>query len=254
MFSLFVCIDRFLVGADANLRAFLHALRERPKNRGAASHLHRLALAEHRHWAAGRILRVRFFTGTRTVHAQVLATARRWTLHANLAFKDVTEKPAEPAEIRVSFGAKGDRSAWSYIGTDCLEIAASEPTMHLGDLEIGNGLSDLQRVVLHEFGHALGFIHEHQSPAAAIPWNLPEVYRYYAAPPSYWNAQQVLHNIVGRYRGTVTQYSNFDPHSIMLYPIAKELTDGMFEIAPNYELSATDRAFARNIYPYGACP
>lgn len=39
---------------------------------------------------------------------------------------------------------------------------------------------EYSRVVLHEFGHALGAIHEHQHPEAAIPWDKPKVYEYYA--------------------------------------------------------------------------
>ena len=31
----------------------------------------------------------------------------------------------------------------------------------------------------HEFGHALGFIHEQASPIANIQWNKPVVYEYY---------------------------------------------------------------------------
>ena len=35
---------------------------------------------------------------------------------------------------------------------------------------------EYRRVVLHEFGHALGLAHEHQSPGVAIPWNEQKVY------------------------------------------------------------------------------
>ena len=39
--------------------------------------------------------------------------------------------------------------------------------MNYGWLEPDTELREYQRVVRHEFGHALGMIHEHQNPAAA---------------------------------------------------------------------------------------
>jgi hypothetical protein len=38
--------------------------------------------------------------------------------------------------------------------------------------------------VIHEFGHALGLIHEHQNPSGGIQWNKPVVCRYYEGPPN----------------------------------------------------------------------
>ncbi len=47
----------------------------------------------------------------------------------------------------------------------------------MGWLEPDTPNDEYRRVVLHEFGHALGGIHEHQSPASGvIPWDKPKVY------------------------------------------------------------------------------
>ena len=63
--------------------------------------------------------------------------------------------------------------------------------MNYGWLEPDTELREYQRVVRHEFGHALGMIHEHQNPAAQgqIPWDKPKVYAYYAQQG--WNKDDV---------------------------------------------------------------
>jgi hypothetical protein len=46
-------------------------------------------------------------------------------------------------------------------------------------------------------------------------------------------------------------FTAFDPQSIMLYPVPKELTKGGFEIPwSNSELSALDKEFIGKMYPF----
>jgi len=40
---------------------------------------------------------------------------------------------------------------------------------------------------LHEIGHALGLLHEHQSPFAGIHWDDEAVYAELAGPPNFWS-------------------------------------------------------------------
>ena len=47
--------------------------------------------------------------------------------------------------------------------------------MNYGWLTPDSDDDELRRVVLHEFGHALGLIHEHQNPEGGIEWNEPAV-------------------------------------------------------------------------------
>jgi hypothetical protein len=128
-------------------------------------------------------------------------------------------------------------------------LAFDEPTMNFGWFTPATPNDELQRVVLHEFGHALGMIHEHQSPSADIPWDREAVYEYYAGPPNYWSREQVDHNIFARYSHDQTNASLFDPASIMLYPIPPEFTGGKLSVGWNRILSATDRAFIGQLYP-----
>ncbi len=154
----------------------------------------------------------------------------------------------ESAEIRISF----ERGAsWSFLGTDVLDptLSHDDPTMNFGWLTPATANDELQRVVLHEFGHALGLVHEHQSPSAEIPWNHEAVYAYFAGPPNYWSTAEVDHNIFQRYQYDQTNFTAFDPASIMLYPIPPEFTDGKLTVGWNRTLSATDREFIGQLYP-----
>jgi hypothetical protein len=109
---------------------------------------------------------------------------------------------------------------------------------------------DYNRVVLHEFGHALGAIHEHQNPSVDIPWDKQKVYNYYMGPPNNWTKEQVDNNIFEKYSTTKTQYSQFDRESIMLYSIPNSLTIGDYEVKSNKILSNMDKNYIQTIYPF----
>ncbi len=244
-----VCIDRALP-RDVLPKAASRSLMENPANVpiyrpgfGVAPPTPlELATVTGKLWQNGRVLRVSFLDGVPEVQAKVAQIAHEWSQYANLEF----EFGSYPdAEIRISFRERG---SWSYIGTDALSIPQDSSTMNYGWLTPSTAEEEYRRVVLHEFGHALGCIHEHQNPAANIPWDKEAVYRYYAGPPNYWSKADVDVNLFERYSRTTTQFSDFDPHSIMLYPIPNEHTIGDFEVGWNREISAIDKEFIGRQY------
>ncbi|KAH8165642.1 hypothetical protein CIB48_g2597 [Xylaria polymorpha] len=83
--------------------------------------------------------------------------ALEWTNHANI--KMVFVDDAAEAEIRVTFKKGG---SWSMVGMDC-------------------------------FGHALGCVHEHQSPIQGIRWDEQKVYEYDAREMG-WDSDTVDRN------------------------------------------------------------
>ena len=206
----------------------------------------RLAGLRAKLWPAyQRTLHIRFLGGDPRIHQRIERIARTWTAHANVNF---VFDNSPTAAIRISFEPG---PSWSYLGTDALDpaIAPDEPTMNYGWLTPATANDELQRVVLHEFGHALGLVHEHQSPAADIPWDLETLYTYFAGPPNYWSPAQVDYNIIRRYEHDQTNFSAFDPMSIMLYPISPAFTGGKLSIEWNRTLSVTDREFIGQLYP-----
>lgn len=202
----------------------------------------RMALVTEYRWKPGRTLRVKFLDGLPSIQDKVVRFAREWEEHANIKLDFVS---GDDAEIRIAFSPGG---SWSYLGTVALVIDPPRNTMNYGWLTETTPDSEYSRVVLHEFGHALAAIHEHQHPLAGIPWNKEKVYQYYQITQG-WNRSEVDHQVFGRYDTDITNFSTYDPLSIMHYSVPNELTEGDFEIGWNRELSNTDKAFIAAMYP-----
>jgi hypothetical protein len=194
-------------------------------------------------WKPGRVLKVRFLDGDASVQERVQSLAHEWENYADIKFEFGNDPNAE---IRISFLQAG---SWSYLGTDALTIPKNQPTMNYGWLKKSTPNDEYSRVVVHEFGHALGCIHEHQNPQTNIPWDKEAVYKYYQGPPNNWNRQQVDVNLFTRYSEDLTNSSAFDKDSIMLYPIPNEFTVGDFTVGWNKVLSETDKKFIGVLYP-----
>ena len=207
----------------------------------------RAAVERMKLWENGRTLKVKFLDGNAALQAKVQAIAKEWERLANLRLEFVA---SGAAQIRISFAEKG--FSWSTVGTDAMTVAATKATMNYGWLEPDTELREYQRVVRHEFGHALAMIHEHQNPAAQgqIPWDKPKVYAYYAQQA--WSKDDVDFNIFQLYSEESTNHTAFDPTSIMEYAIPDSLTIGSYAIGWNTEFSALDTEFMKRQYPKAA--
>jgi astacin (peptidase family M12A) len=215
--------------------------------RGGGLQRPRAAVEKMKLWQNGRRLRVKFLDGIGEVKSRVEPIAKEWESLANLTLDFIT---SGPADIRISFAEEG--FSWSTVGTDAMTVASNDATMNYGWLEPTTSLREYQRVVRHEFGHALGMIHEHQNPAAEgeIPWDKPKVYAYYAQQG--WTKEDVDFNIFEVYSEESTNHTAFDSTSIMQYAVPDSLTIGSFAIGWNTEFSPDDIEFMRRQYPRGA--
>ena len=252
-----MCCDRILTGTEkirATHLAVLENIKNAPpppvaRNRrfGASSMAAplKMALQAGKKWADGKTLGVYFMDGSATQKARVMAQAMKWTKFANVKFDFTVAKAA--AHVRISFVA--DNGAWSYIGTDSLGISKSKPTMNFGWLRDDTEEIEYERVVVHEFGHALGAIHEHQNPKGGIQWYLPAVYAYFAGPPNNWSKEETDVNVVGKYSVDQLNASKYDPDSIMLYQFDGTLIKGGKATKFNTHMSTGDKRFIRKEYP-----
>jgi serralysin len=159
-----------------------------------------------------------------------------------LAFKDQGD-----ADIRIAF--QQGNGSWSYLGTYCKQIPKNEPTMNYGWLTPTSSEDELRRVVLHEFGHALGLIHEHQNPDTPIDWNRAAVIADLSGPPNNWDEATIENNMFKRYDPSEVSTTPTDRLSIMMYPIPASWTNDGFSADLNKELSDTDRDFIRGALP-----
>jgi serralysin len=201
-----------------------------------------LAVLRKKKWPSGHRLRVRFLDGHPAVQQRVMFFANQWTEYANLHF-DFGSDP--DAEIRISFDPR--LGSWSYIGTDNLVVPKEKATMNFGWLKPGTSDETYSQVVLHEFGHAIGCVHEHSTPIAGVRWNKPVVYAYYSQFD--WSKEDVDWNVFYVFeQGSTNHTEAFDSESIMVYPIPKEHTLDGFEVPWNSRLSSMDKQFIAQIY------
>lgn len=208
----------------------------------------RMAVVNTKRWAAGSVLRCRFLDGSKKMQDKVKAIALEWQKFADIKLKFVTKGAAE---IRISFFA--DEGSWSAVGRDALNTSyfpLHQPTMNYGWLRDDTNNEEYHRVVTHEFGHALGCIHEHQSPTFDRKWDVAAVMKYFQGPPNFWSTDDIKSNVLDKYSPKGISATQFDPKSIMLYSFDGALfADGKGPTNENTVLSATDKRMIKRMYP-----
>jgi hypothetical protein len=210
-------------------------------------HVARMAVINQKKWNDGYNLRCRFLDGDDFQRGKVLEKAQMWQQYANISINFVDD---QDAEVRISFQA--DPGSWSAIGNDCLVSSffpAYQPTMNYGWLRDDTDDTEYERVVVHEFGHALGCIHEHQSPTENLKWNVDAVYATFSGPPNYWSKDDIDHNILQKYSPDGISATQFDPQSIMLYQFDGSLFTNGVGTPLNTQLSAMDEQMIAEMYP-----
>jgi len=193
-------------------------------------------------WPVDRPLRVRFLDATPARRQRVQTIAQEWMLPGlalTLQFVD-----AGPAEIRVSLPPAG--GAESAVGIRALVILEPAPTMTIGFADTMPE-DRLRALVLHEFGHAIGALHEHQRPDAGITWNKPNVYSYYKQQYG-WDAPLVDAQIFTPHAAGLKSSAEFDPASVMMYAILPGFTTDNFVQGWNTQLSRADAALVKELY------
>ncbi|WP_077000518.1 LON peptidase substrate-binding domain-containing protein [Variovorax sp. KK3] len=198
-------------------------------------------------WPNGSTLRIRFIGGSPTLRKRVMAAASLWLKHANLHYQVLGDRSKTPADIRIGF--KSNDGSWSYQGTDARNVPPDEPTMNFGWLLELTPDWELRRVVLKEFGHALGLWQEHKNPNEGIEWNREAVFKNFTGPPNYWSREQVEQNILDRNPPTIPPYRKFDRHSVMTYDFPGEMIASGEPINAGSTLSDSDKAFIAQLYP-----
>lgn len=246
-------------------------------------------------WTPGQTISVAFEGGSYELRRGIMNAAREWLNPQtgaslvldfghdpnNRTFREWTRSDTSyRANIRISFRETG---FWSLVGSDCSNpviVSPSRPSMSLAGFHV-NPPANWQDTVMHEFGHALGVLHEHQFPELGCEdefrWNddagyiptvngngtfvadsqgrRPGLYTFLSGPPNNWEAAKVDHNLrqLPVSSAFVTS-ENFDPDSRMLYRFGSWMfVDGensrCFLDTPTSGLSDADLAGIRSMYP-----
>lgn len=232
-------------------------------------------------WDNGTVLKVKFMAGgSKELRNKVMQYAKEWEKHSNLTFNFLPDNTGE-TDIRIKLGKGFGHN--SLVGTESRFRNQNEQTMNfdtLGFVDVEyykaafkkKGMlppytfqqfmasikddpnhwleKELKRVVMHEFGHAIGLLHE-QSYPGKVNWKKTDsVYKYYRDTQG-WDKAKVDFNVFEMSNQFYTNGTAYDPKSIMHYSIAAWQTTDGFSMTDNYELSSGDKSIISALYPKG---
>jgi serralysin len=198
-------------------------------------------------WQRGEEISISFLDGEEELQERVMNVAMAWVAPGMANLKFIFRIDTNNTDIRISFKSEG---SWSTLGTSCRNITdINKPTMNFGWLNMQSTDEEIRDVVLHEFGHAIGLIHEHLNPRGEIQWNKERVRRNLSGPPNYWDDETIDRNMWEIFTEGELKLTEMDKDSIMMYPIPRKWTTDGFSVGLNTQLSETDKEFIRKAYP-----
>ncbi len=108
-------------------------------------------------------------------------------------------KSSRESQIRVDYK---DGGYWSVLGqVSVVYLKQEEASLNLagmGDAPMeAFDIPDVRGTIIHEFGHALGLLHEHQSPVSTCSneFNWEYIIKYLSGPPNNWSEDQIKTNM-----------------------------------------------------------
>jgi hypothetical protein len=254
-------------------------------------------ILEPRLWVPGQKITVAFKGGTAETRGRIAGAARAWESISSIRLDFGESSPNGNyrewassdndyrASIRISFDSSPEGGYWSAVGKESIDRSLRMPSRASMNLEHFDKKlpADWRTIVMHEFGHVLGFEHEHQGPLstcekeylwtddpgyypthdpltnAFIPDDhvrRPGIYRVLGGPPYLWTNDQIDFNLKQLPYSDSYKSSPFDKLSIMKYhfdewmyrDLATSTISGCYS-PENLDLSAEDKRAIAERYP-----
>lgn len=221
-------------------------------------------------WQPSETIKICFRSGTQKARARVVQFASEWMRYANLKldFGDPNSPRACQGDnheaIKIDFMNSGPKAGyWSIIGTNSRKADHSLNLSYLGEDELPKNkagqsmpLAEARRLVLHEFGHALGLFHEHQSPRSGCAAEYEEEAVFAFGALRGWPPDRTIMNFKQLAESPEFNATEIDRKSIMHYSlppwIFKAREKSPCWVPANFELSERDKSFMARVYPKGA--
>jgi serralysin len=209
----------------------------------------RAALLNRAFWGQGARLTISFLEGERPLHERVAEIAERWITEtgADVQFEFWIGVARDPREANIRIAFRPDRGSNSLLGKFALDVTDGSNTMNLGWMTLDLPQDKANSVVLHEFGHSLGLIHEHLNPQRPVSWNKPQVIDDLRRTQG-WNDDTIQRNMFAHYDPQELTATDVDPNSIMMYAIPARWTTDGFTTPFNSALTAQDKALIQAAY------
>lgn len=240
LFALFACTKDEMVqklavqNTDSDFKFYGIKYVDKPQTRGVA--------LKDNLWENGQTIKIKFLNGSETQKGKVKEFAAEWLEYANLNFEYVTG--TEKSDVRIAFDYPGEDFTWSCIGTDAKYVSQSLPTTHFK--KIGTSDKLIKREVLMQFGHILGLVNEHQGPNNPIEWDYETTYEILM---DEGRSIAQIKDILRQYSCSASNYTEFDPKSIMVWPVEDIMTLNDQSYTRNSVLSEMDKKFIAELYP-----
>lgn len=209
-------------------------------------------------WAKGQEIKILFLNGGQEEKILFKRAVSLWSpyLHLQFQFAELSKKnsflPSEYKRdtIRVSFNRQEGVSysslgkAYNKSSSKYMNIAI-DPKLRLTFL----------KTVLHEFGHSLALLHEHQHPDITSTRSDEEIssicqYLFLIDKNDETRFRQCLSNVRGNTRAEFEangiEIGDYDPQSIMGYDLGEKSVKGFYDLS----LSLKDKVFMASQYPF----
>ena len=230
--SSITCTPKSLPKAKLHAAA-AHAFSQNPSNRLPIEKLLRLvpnftptpdaiAVMRGKYWGKrGVRLSVSFLDGASLVlRRRIVEHMNAWQRYADVRFS-LADRDGDVRIARLDDAAQG--GYWSYVGTDILSIDADQPTLNLEGFTMDTPEAEFRRVVRHEAGHTLGFVHEHMRAELVARIDREKAFKYFKLTQG-WSREEVEAQVLTPIQnGSLLGNPDPDPDSVMCYQLPAEI-------------------------------